>query len=129
MTRYYYTDPLAAAWMAKHFGMQYATEHKEDRLYDWPTEIRMPLERYVIHPDSLHLLEPMVGDLFVGHNGLMRADETMYPKQGGGWESGVCYRIVDYRNRYLPEAWGDEKKIIQRNGIPFMWPEKETENE
>lgn len=27
MTRHFYTDPLAAAWMAKHFGMQITRTH------------------------------------------------------------------------------------------------------
>lgn len=136
MAKYFYTDPLAAAWMAKHFGMRFTSENRTTLAWDkefscfyLPDDSRAEQEfngNHYIHPDSVHLLEPKVGDLFIGHrDALYRADETLYPKQGGEWEPGVCWRIVDCHSRYFPSAWGDERKIIQRNGIPFMWPEKE----
>lgn len=122
--RYYYTDSLAAAWNAKYHGMKFVWE--SDGLPIAPLLIeKMGVKKPYIAQDSLHLLEPQIGDLFTMQRGLMRADETMYPKQGGGWEPGACYRLVDGYNRYFPDAWGDEKKIIQRGGIPFMMPQRE----
>lgn len=90
--RYYYTDPLAAAWMAKHFGMKLHSIHTDeqmadydipetDRNFDWfdscivdgferDVEMVSDAIEYIekasdciyIHPDSLHLLEPQEGD-------------------------------------------------------------------
>lgn len=128
--RYYYTDPLAALWMHKHFGMKlvhYATqEHVEEyggalgEEWNWldclpmdtGPEIEMTrdvlgwLERcggkIYIHPDSLHLLEPQNGD--IGNCG------EAYDK--GRWHSGAGMSC-------------GEPEIISRNGIPFMWPEEE----
>src|SRR4051794_27664391 len=66
--RYFYTDPLAAAWMAKHFGMiflagEYECRHNSDlSCYDsWP-EPDDP-DKFYIYPESLPLLEPQVGDV------------------------------------------------------------------
>src|SRR4051794_7466770 len=61
--RYFYTDPLAAAWMARHFGMRYQALPSHITSYDF---IEGSLDGgdgpYIIHPDSLHLLEPQIGD-------------------------------------------------------------------
>lgn len=125
--RHFYSEPLAAAWMAKHFGMEFQWFDQADsmlrlglRLDDLVTEISSKfITQFLIHPDSLHLLEPMVGDM-ISHLG-MRA-----------------WRIngVDERT-YTHPAVGDEKldrftfksdspRIVQRNGIPFHWPEVEA---
>lgn len=112
MKRYYYTDPLAAAWMAKHFGMRFyeGLEPFED---GEPFEIEQygilkeaarqawnecySKNPYVyIHPDSLHLLEPNKATDHIIH------DEN---------EQGEILR----------------SRIIQRNGLAFMWPESEDE--
>lgn len=134
--RYFYTDPLEAAYMAKHYGMRFnrPTNMNDSGFYtedfsDWYgcglTEVMYGggFGKFYIHPDSLAILEPQVGDLFVGHNGLFRVDETHYPKEGGGWEPGPCWKLVDGYHRYFPDAFGDERKIIQRQGKAFFWPE------
>jgi len=46
--RYYYEDPLAVAWMIKHFSMEFALTQAHRRY---------------IHPDSEHLLRPQLEDL------------------------------------------------------------------
>lgn len=120
--KYYYDDPLAAAYMAKHFGMKfelimYGVDTKEtihhaigDEMFFWKN-INLDTEkfglRYCIHPDSLHLLGPQTGDLLEfrddGH------DLT-------------CYRIREEGDWKISDGWFI-KSITQRNGIPFMWPE------
>lgn len=95
MNKFYYDDPLAAAWMAKHFGMKLLSLHTEqqkieydipdeDTDYDWyhgcvvdgwRKDIEMisdavefiedASDKIYIHPDSLHLLEPQVSDIII----------------------------------------------------------------
>jgi hypothetical protein len=103
--RYFYTWPLAAAWMAKHFGMEFETN-----LYisDWCAAIVTQMEfgsvqeKYYIHPDSLHLLEPQKNDIICIRDG----DSISY----GKWHSGNNTKDV---------------RIIERNGSVFMWPKSE----
>lgn len=61
--RYFYTDRLAAAWMARHFGMQLVAFHYErgrldleedEEILNAAASIDPPC--YFIHRDSLHLL-------------------------------------------------------------------------
>lgn len=63
--RYYYTDPLAAAWMAREFGMRFDSS-TTTFLPVWSAKalvgsIEGKYKGY-IHPDSEHLLEPMAGE-------------------------------------------------------------------
>lgn len=98
--KYFYTDPLAAAWMAKHFGMEY--DFSEHKFYGWTTEHQLPLEKYYIHPDSLHLLKLQIGDLVQQ-------------------DSEYSFFVISEEDAKKLEIY----EIIQRNGIPFMWPETE----
>lgn len=144
--KYYYTDPLAAAWMGKHFGMRFDTEI-EPYLY-LHGEDNVP---YYIHPDSLQILEPEVGDL-IGANRLKPSDfkieeAKLYSKilmhdcarlpeykYSGGFiiPPGYFYQeLIETEERADWifedgfENYMDCYKIIQRNGIAFMWPEGE----
>lgn len=73
MKKYYYTDPLAAAWMAKHFGMKFVYEDEfqernnigilgEDNNFNTTISYR---NKYFIHPDSLPILEPRDEDFIL----------------------------------------------------------------
>lgn len=105
MPRYFYTDPLAAAWMAENFGMLFIPSDENEEKVTVFGKFVFPCRAY-IHPDSLHLLEPQTGD-------------------------ACSYPVTDpnYFFKYEPShpiADSDmDAKIIQRNGLPFMWPEKE----
>jgi hypothetical protein len=69
MIRYFYTDPLAAAWMHKHFGFKYYPQRVD---VGKPTDYQYGIERLpdifndgyksFIHPDYFHLLEPQESD-------------------------------------------------------------------
>lgn len=128
--KYFYTDPLAAAHMSKHFGMAFTLpEHckhswnvpghrvtwgansEQPYIFNaagngivglgWCKEI-IPL---YVHPDSLHLLEGKPGDLyFVEEDGIaIPLDEELCRK----WQ-------------VRPAG-----SIILRGGVHFHWPETE----
>jgi hypothetical protein len=107
--RYYYTDPLAAAWMAKHHGMLFedfgdlAHRYAGPCLYSCLDEdhVSFKSKRFYIHPDSLHLLEPQVGDFYVN-------------------DFGHGYRLCSEDNLESVE------RILERDGQPIHWPEREA---
>ena len=113
-TRYFYTDPLAAAWMAKNFGMRLRPDCYGERpllLGEDVTRFEHPRfgGKFYIHTDSLPVLEPMIGD--------KDAD-------------GLVYRMCGYHDKL---SWVDrydnfcheESRTSIREGKPFMWPESE----
>jgi hypothetical protein len=129
MKRYFYTDPLAAAWMAKHFGMRFTEPDGEEVSLKFPGEgvsywqrsydngyENYCGERFYIHPDSLPLLLPRPGDILIRagieehvtmHNLFLfvhRAPDTEHLFKGFLQKGGM---------------------IIQRNGLPFHWPQSE----
>lgn len=112
MARYYYDDPLAAAFMAKHFGMRFCNDVAIDAkcFENMGTLLSMAMDekvtihaRFHIHPDSLRLLEPMVGDVWLD------------PLYGSPWiaKSEDCLPLVAVQ-------------IIRRYGLSFMWPKVES---
>ena len=144
--RYYYTDPLAAAYMAKHYCMKFRDNDGETLESDRDVLVGNydggyydPVEGNIeVHPDSLHLLEPQVGDAvefdrwfwdrqrfheykdypYHAHYGRVgaygRNDEYLgISSCGVGWDN----TDADSPRFTLPF------KIIQRNGKPFFWPE------
>ncbi len=162
--RYFYTDPLAAAWMAHHFGMLIALrilphspwhEAGDDLsgCIDMPADdvatlIRQLLDkrgsdyepgRYYVHPDSLRLLEPRKGDA-------VEFDRWFFERRRDPQYAGYPYQA--HYGRVAPFGSGDQHlgitsagvcwdntsddagfslpfKIIQRDGVAFMWPESE----
>ena len=145
MTRFFYTDPLASAWMANHFGMRFLLEGEEfeewgAEIHDlWPDFGEDTAIKYHINPDSLHLLELQGGDAvefdrwywernrhkdikdapYTPHYGrvIQHSDYIEISSAGHGWDNTLGGGKIA-----LPH------KIIQRNGIPFHWPEKEAEH-
>lgn len=124
--KYFYTDPLAAAWMAKHFGMRFngwqqggivshsyrpgECDLSPEGCFRAP-EMLLLGERFYIHFDSMHLLQPQVGDVASRrHTELGRANR-------------IWFRInSDYQASALRQTG---TSIIQRSGWAFMWPERE----
>lgn len=121
--RYFYTDPQAVGWMQKNFGMKFYRKYPpafyEDGLLVGTDEEMEDIDRhehiYFIHPESLHLLEPQMGDLVkvMGNVGYLPAGEGFAEK----------YALRMARANCQPHATG---RIIQRNGIAFHWPESEA---
>lgn len=112
--RYFYTDPLAAAWMAKHFGMKFWNEQHEICVI--PLVDAEKDGNIYIHPDSMHLLEPRDNDIV-----------TKVKEDGDWYDVGHVYdKQFRDGNPYGDEqAFEGDERIIQRNGIAFMWPESE----
>lgn len=123
--RYYYDDPLAAAWMAKHFGMEFHGENGQleinsDEGSTWFCELCDLGHKYMgpfyIHPDSLHLLEPQEEDIGIDAEGAL----CNGCKDGWYYENAKAEEYGDFEPT-LPVT------IIQRNGKAFMWPQSEQE--
>lgn len=146
--KYYYTNLLAAAWMSENHKMRFRVlviDHGKPSFYEWYPYMITPhgcSENIYIHPDSLHILKPQVGDLIYG------PDHDIY---------GICETVetsLDFFDRehpshkedYSPEDYVLEEQrlkqeysvylesgeqafvpeVIRRNGISFMWPEVEN---
>ena len=123
--RYFYREPLAAAWMAKRFGMEFnvlAPDRSGDfHLYRYNPNWCLPLHgqcnNLYIHPDSLRLLEPQEGD----------EGFYLYKMADGNACTRQCYFIdgnwfIEGRSCDLAEL---PVEIDKRNGIAFIWPERE----
>lgn len=138
--RYFYTDPLAAAWMAKHFGMLFQFENGRECYFDEdPHVFRLTSSRFFIHPDSMRLLEPQVGDAVEfdrWHWDRQRQedmkDAPYKPHYGSVIQCGkgewleVVSAGVGWDTTFGGHQFAMQHKIIQRNGIPFMWPASEA---
>jgi hypothetical protein len=124
--RFFFTNPLAAAWMALHHDFDYdqtiiystGTEiasndegkeigRKCVGLLEWPWEDGP--RRFYLRDDCFDLLEPRVGDLGINAMGFT---VTFHH---GDWHWGT---------HVMPKNHGSVK-IIQRNGIAFHSPERE----
>lgn len=106
--RYFYTDPLAAAWMVQHFGMRFDCKEAETPWDICASTMCQTLtdddEPFYIHPESLPLLAPRAGDLILHKNKAQIVTEG---------DLGAA--------RYCVDALG--AFIIQRDGKPYFWPE------
>lgn len=136
MKRYYYTDPLAAAWMAKHFWIAYTEPLAFGFNNGQFTIARSPHldmhneSRYYIHPDSVRLLEPQLYDFYdMGEDGGIVHIVTNEEMQT------IENDIPSISNQYitLELLCGNEPSgcydfgwfPIRRDDKPFFWPESE----
>jgi hypothetical protein len=104
--RYFYRDPLEAAYMAKHHGMQFIDlENVFEHIGDFIHTIVEHDGPFLVHPDSLHLLEPCPGDLIDSREGF---DDDVGPWINLAW---------------TPPA---TTIVLRRNGKLFFWPECEA---
>lgn len=148
--RYYYTDALAAAWMAKHFGMKlHCPVWRGDGVVKEQSNLPVPLwvfgriiestnrqglsvERFTVAEESVKLLTPKVMDAVI-----CRWPEVKdhFRRCVHGWVTGIEENI-DEKTVYVRSdnySSGDEDgqfdieevQIIRRNGLAFHWPESE----
>lgn len=110
--KYFYTDPLAAAWMANKFMMEFVADDGREIIitdlgFDFknPTALDRSPRKAFISPDSLHILGLCEGDLGIDINGQIQRYDTEW--------SNPFIAILPMR-------------VIYRNGTPFMWPEVEA---
>lgn len=112
MSRHFYTDPLAAAWMAKHFGMRFCSS--PDGVFmdvDMPVSLIDAGHRGYIHPDSLQVLRPI-------------------PTGEDGTWNDVCNvvgtRFFGTYDMCLGYGGSPSRiRVVERNGKAFHWPECE----
>jgi hypothetical protein len=131
MTRWFYTDPLAAAWMAKHFGMKFNLPNGCECYFDEDVaEVLRPSFaggfKVYVHPDSLAVLEPREGD-FVTFD-----DLTARFSHQRGWGILCNIRPETHEYRYVYDdgkavyaTSSPPKRILQRAGKPFHHPDRE----
>ena len=102
--RYFYTSPLAAAWMAHHFGL--AFEDRQGRAIPDREIVLLGSghARSYVQKDSLRLLLPRIGDIYVS-------------------PSAHSPRV--YKHSLMDDYLMKNGKIIYRNNTPFISPEKE----
>ena len=124
MTKLYYDDPLAAAYMAREFGVEYKSNYTKDWLsaqsytsrgnFDW-----LYVE-YHIHPDSLDIFTPKEGDLVdwdVVNGYSYNAEREKESAFMGGYSK---YPVGPNRSdAVIGEV---VYKIIQRDGKQFFMP-------
>ena len=132
MTRFYYPTSRAhhAYSMAIDFGMEF-----EKRFGKWDRDALVHLSGatgYKLYVDegTLHLLQPRRGDLVFYDNlhggeawdevsGIITPDDERYPYIG----TGEPLMLMDSgEHPYVKEL----RRIIQRNGIPFHYPDQES---
>jgi hypothetical protein len=93
--------------MAKDFGMEFETRFGKWEIESLP-HIAGAGYRLYIHADSLHLLEPRVGDAIIWRNPV-------------AFDCDWRWTIMDSR----PVHPDNEFRIVQRDGKAFIWPEVE----
>jgi hypothetical protein len=132
--RFFYTDPLAAAWQAKHFGMYFLADRRSRRMTRAVLRIAGSTNgQFYIHPDSLRMLEPQVGDVYYNscNGSYHEVTEKGPPKLIEGsceihWRYSGCK--PDDITLSTARGWwnaGDTHDRIIRGGIVFHWPESE----
>lgn len=118
MTRFYYPSSRAhhAYSMALDFGMEF-----EKRFGKWDTDSLLHLSgaigyRICLHGESVNLLEPREGDLL----------KVWFSRPACAGPLAIDYFVLSC-------PWGEAEfaleyeghQVLQRNGKPFHWPERE----
>ena len=132
--RFFYKDPIAAAWMAKHFGMKFEGWYWNNEQFVFENDdVDLEDTTLYIHAESLGLLEPKAKDLvFYGYG--------VYPHSGEAWDEvrailkpdNELYPTLGDDGDYMLLDGGDHRsierlnRIIQRDGKAFFWPELEV---
>lgn len=125
--KYYYNCPIKAAYMAKYHGIFYS----EPVAYGWHNgqytialspHLSMNSDtKYYIHEESMELLKPMPQDIVtcpsVGGDGVQVFIACIDP-----YEDIDCYE----QGCKLDIGNDETLKIIERNNMPFIWPEVEN---
>lgn len=117
--KYYYTDPIKAAWMIKNHQIKLVHEelnmdgiiHFGFNEGDGYNHYGAKDGKFYIHPDCYEMLKPQVGDLIE-----RPANKTQE----------VSYSKLTQQNRIDALLNSDAQyQIIQRNGMAFFMPECE----
>jgi len=150
--KYYYTDPLIVAYMARKFNIiteQGSVENGDYIINDrasffhylkeeLPKTINSNVEhRYYIHTSCVEILKPQVGDLITSnHKFELDKNDDEFPGSFVIAKSDEMFPLTCLSQFILTEenydnAWSDYhfegQEIIQRNGKAFFMPEVEND--
>lgn len=130
--KYFYTDPLKAAWMKKEHNIKIASSnsinlHIQCGVFTLTMAgekyhgYQMPLTPLYVPQDCHHIFEPQVGDL---------ASVEAAHERGGkvytGYIRNVTGMSIMVNGRLVDKSYVTKVEIIQRNGIAFFAPEVEV---
>jgi len=151
----YYDDPLIAAYMSKEFGVKFANNNTDKPLnmylhvqhdtmdsYTTTSANCMGIhadwydgEEIYIHPDSIGIFEPQVGDLITSkHEFELDKSDYETPSKFLIEKSDELFNLTCLSQFILTKdnydcAWSDYhwegQEIIQRNGKNFFMPKFE----
>lgn len=108
-TKLFYTCPISTAYMAKNFGVKFK-DFEEPHEYLVERDIGDYYGPWEVHPDSLHIFEPRPEDVI-----------EVIQNRGISWR--LCYHTISAKEELIEaENW----KILQRNNIAFIMPEREV---
>lgn len=152
MARYFYTDPLAAAWMARQHKIRFVDDTGSELIwcmtdndFYWVVADEQPDGSnpcyagvyFYVHPVSYWMLDAQDGDVVEfdrwhwdrqRHEDLK--DVEPQPHYGLVKTDGEWTQIFSAGIGWDRVRKGDEFalpfKIIQRGGRPFFWPEQEA---
>ena len=117
MTKYYYTCPIKAAYMAKEFGIIIGMIVGSSEIIrcskDWENVVNYRCGNMYVAPESKHIFEPEAGDIF-SYKMFGKVATYILPENQDGKE-------------WVKEA--NEIQIIMRAGKQFFMPEVEKELE
>jgi hypothetical protein len=107
MPRFYYTDAFAALWMAKHFRMKllagkFCLQQESIETFLRLLAEGLPVEKLLVHPESVGVLEPKIGDVVEDDS---RAKVRVLTTAHFPYEANL-------------------RQILRRGGRPFIFPEK-----
>jgi len=111
MSKLYYDCPIKAAYMAKEFGAKTVCPDGLDEpdtmtaLINDMADPEIAPDKYYIHPDSLYIFEPKVGDVII-----TKQEDHTYIAHG-----------IENRT----DLYSGCSNIIRRNGNAFIMPETE----
>jgi len=138
MGKLYYDDPLAAAYMARAFGVKYFEPpgihchtdkidihyHVNDELGKIdPLTLSPTYNEYVIHPDSYDIFQPKAGDyVLMGESPHLIAEI--------GIDSITClFKTFDGLKGGMGCTMRSITRIMQRGNKEFIAPMKENEDD
>lgn len=153
MKKLYYTCPLQAAYMAKHYKVKLYAVHsdeqmceydltEEQRNFNWfdacscegTAEIEMISEaveyienisgKIYIDNASMPIFEPQAGDIITGNEGPAMVHLEKTYYSPGSKEANITQVLISSAT-YLCET--GEIKIIQRDNKPFIMPQVEND--
>lgn len=135
----YIACALEAALAAKNHGFKYGIKHNGKIIYDCMSEWNPPTDEWkpmddvddileydgicYIHPESLLLLEPMVGDIVIAYD----IPHTKY-LISADYENAIINSVHAYEKDHILQIQREKMdivmmmpnwRIIQRNGLPF----------